>query len=283
MKKTLTLLVAVMVTLCVTSCCKSYPTLPASKAKTLAQKEMARTHANKGYVSMSIGYYECNNADTRYALRQLAACEMITYSCQRVPKYIRRYWGTDTVTTYFVTTALTEKGEKLLADTLHKSLVNKLLKRSEFEPWPTADEKDLKRDKEIDMSKFPESSVEYAEFPEDKVAAATEEISFDDNYGIDEGFYAPDVSNDRSPYDIAKQKEKYDEVLVKAFMAKVVKARNIEVSVSPTFTAEAELVLEFINVTPFGRIFHHVYNGQRAVKEDVDYVYYQDKKWTVKN
>lgn len=290
MKKNITLIAAALTVLCLTSCCNNEPTLSASKAKSLAQNEMARLNSNVGIANVPIGYFECNDPDTRYALRQLAACEMITYSCERVqkPDRVRKarrvqrgyyytyydteyYWVNDTVTTYFVTTALTEKGQKLLADT-------------DFEIKPTDDEKELKLDFTPDTDNLPESSVTYDEFgegapdPEMTEGGPEEEL---DEEPAELASTATANADTRNAYERAKAKEAVEMVAVKAYIIKIVKARNIVVSTLPAPTAKAELVMEYTDVTPFGRVLNHVYNGQRRLEKEVSYVYYQDKKWVL--
>ena len=47
------------------------------------------------------------------------------------------------------------------------------------------------------------------------------------------------------------------------------------------YTASAEILLEYENVTPVGRIIRGVYDGQRILVESVDYTYFEDKGWRV--
>ena len=46
-------------------------------------------------------------------------------------------------------------------------------------------------------------------------------------------------------------------------------------------SAKAEVLLEYSDVTPFGRIINKVVDGKRMLQEDVNFVFYQDKKWTL--
>ena len=144
-------------------------TLSASKAKSLLKKEISRLNQEKAGIEITTGYYECNDDEARYKLRQLVANQLIDYKCERVMKpetvkktrrvrdgwgftYNKTYYETDIVPTYFVTVALTEKGKKLLWE--------------EKEVKPTKDEEEMKADLELDSSKFPEGSVKEVEFPE---------------------------------------------------------------------------------------------------------------------
>lgn len=300
-----------------TGCCKDQ-SLSASKAKSLVKKEMARMHIDNVVTSISTGYYECNDDDARYTLRQLAANDVITYKCDRIQKmervrksrrvqrgYFLTYYDTEyyyvnePVTTYFVTVALTEKGQKLVVE------------KQEVEP--TADRKELRLDDEIDLSKFPEASVKYQEFSDAEIGVndavsttatpvlaesasggdadeaiveattvtpvLTESVSGGD---ADKAIADSEVAS-RSPYDIAKSKEDIVIVNVKAYTQNVVKVRNIRQNNSGYLTAEAEVLMEASNVTPFGRILGSVYDGKRKLLEDVHFVYYQDKGWELKD
>ena len=60
----------------------------------------------------------------------------------------------DTVATYFVTVGLTDKGKKLVVTEMP-------------EVKPDKDEAELRLDLQVDESKYPESSVDYVEFPND--------------------------------------------------------------------------------------------------------------------
>lgn len=296
MKKMLSVLAFVAVFLGLSSCTSYEPKLPASKAKSLLKKELARVNAS-GYASIPIGYFECNDDETRYALRQLAACELITYSCERVqkPERVKKtrrvkrmsywssyydtetYWVNDTVTAYFVTTALTEKGQKLVVDSIP-------------EVEPTDDIKDLRLDKKNDLSVYPESKVDPVEFPGATSTPLEEEGMMEMPGGDEEVEYAESsevsssaVFDERSAYERAKANESIEQVNVKAYEVKVVKVRNIIVTRTPTITASAEAVMEYTDVTPFGRVIKKVYDGQRFLEKDLSFVYYQDKKWAVKD
>lgn len=297
MKKTLSVLAFGAVLLGLVACSSHQPKLPASKAKSLLTEELDRQNA-AGYANIPIGYFECNDDATRLSLRQLAACELITYSCERVqkPERVKKtrrvkrtsywssyyetesYWVNDTVTAYFVTTALTEKGRKLVVDSIP-------------EPEPTDDVKDLRLDKEFDLSGYPEAKVDPVEFPGMASASPLEEEGMTEMPSGDEemGEDVPGevtsnvVVDDRSAYERAKANESVEQVTVKAYEIDVVKVRNIIVSTTPNVTATAEAVLEYSDVNPVGRIVKKVYEGQRFLEKGIEFVYYQDKKWAIKD
>lgn len=265
MKKILTIAVAAVAVLCLVSCGCKTNTLKASKAKSLINKEMCRVHEDQVTQIVPIGYFECNDNSVRFTLRKLAANELITYSCEPIQK-VRRYWGRmDTTTVYFVTTALTEKGQKLVA--------------GELEEEPTADIKELQLDREFDRSKFPEANVPEIEFPETGGAeeVATEAADYDGYDG-----YQPDYSGDEeemSAYDRAKRKENVEPVTVNAYKMKVVKVRNIRLTNDNATTATAEAIIEATDVNPFGRIVANVDEGKRELVKHITFVRYEDKGW----
>lgn len=270
-----------------TSCCKSDHQLTSSKAKKLVKKELARLHGDVSYTNLLVGYYECNDSEYRFQLRQLAANDLITYSCERVKKEERvrksrqvqrnyyyysytdteYYYDNDTIDTYFVTVALTEKGKKYLIDSLP-------------EPDKNKDYLELKYDFVPNYSKYPEFKVDTFEFADEK---RTFDTVYSDTEMADEAdFDAPDedFSGAGSAYEMAKAKEKVDAVLVEAYSVKVVKVRNIRQNpVAMTCTAEA--VMECSKATPFGRIMLDVYEGSRYLHEDVSFTYYNDKGWNL--
>ena len=266
--------------------------LSASTAKSLLQKEMKRMHADQDYAKVAVGYYECNDDAVRLKLRKLAASEMVTYSCERIqkPERVKKtrrvqrqgyfysyydtesYWVNDTVTTYFVTVALTEKGQKLVVDSIPDA-------------EPTDDVKEMKLDFEPDMSKFPESSVPEVEFADENQGQATDvEEPGDEDFGAEDvSFSAAPAGNgsEASAYELAKAKESVTTVNVKSHVNKIVKVRNIVVESVPAAHATGEVLLEVNDATPFGRILNGAYDGTRNVWKDVTFVYYQDKKWKV--
>ncbi len=291
MKKLSIVLLAVLSAMCFVSCGGGADDFGKSTAKKLFKKEAVRQHQLEDAATVPTGYFECNDGDIRYKLRQLAANEIITYSCDVVKKmervkrtrrvqagYYYRYWTTESywaneeVNTYFVKVALTEKGKKLVVE--------------EKEVEPDEDTKDMKKDMEIDYSKYPESSVNVNEFPSQDAAeeyAETEIAEEAEEEHIEADEMQPDVplraDGGQSDYDKAKAKENTVEVNLKAYELKVVKARNVRKT--GDYTASAEILLEYENVTPVGRIIRGVYDGQRILVESVDYTYFEDKGWRV--
>lgn len=281
------------------SCGGGTDTISKSKAKRILNKEMTRTHQDMFYGKLPVGFFECNDNDVRYQLRQLAANDIITYNCTKVMKtervrhsrqvqqgffytyYTTEYYYTnEKVPTYFVEVALTDKGRKIVVDSIPE-VVDPL-------------EADLKQP-DIDYDNFPESKVDPDEFPEPPAAvkpiAATESEEYEPvppEEGLDD-FDPEEVSeqvvntnSDNREYDQAKAREHVEEVIVIAGENKLVKVRNIRVGSHRSEGAQCEVVLERANVTPFGRIYGHMYNGQRILAK-ARFIYYEDRGWVVKS
>ncbi len=290
-------LVAIIATLSLMSCSESSDSLSGSTAKSLVKKELQRLEKLQVAEEIPVGYFECNDNSRRFRYRQLAANELITYKCEKVKKMERvqktryvtrrgffnytyrekqRYYVDEEVTTYFVTIALTEKGEKLVYEAP--------------EVKPSDDEKEMKLDLEVDESKFPESKVSADEFAEQKPSTTPTVESNEaldtvvvDSTDVIEDQPLPKASSKskkaKSAYEEAKDNEKYDVVLLKAYKLDIVKARNI--LKTGDYSAEAEIIFEYENVTPVGRIFSKVKEGGRFKIDNVKYIYYQDKGWQV--
>ena len=294
MKKCFLYSLLLMATMCFISCSESSDSLSPSTAKKLFKDELKRRNQLDVYSSVQIGYFECNENDIRFKLRQLAANDLITYQCKQVPKKERikktrmvtknswygtyqtkqTYWEDEDVTKYFVKTALTEKGQKLVYE--------------EKDVKPSADEEELRKDFEVDKTKFPEASVKEIEFTEKatptEAQIETEETEAEEDLASsseDEVENYVEVNDNTSEYDKEKAKESSQEVNLLAYTFSVKKARNI--LKTGDFSATAEIILEVDESTPVGRIINNIYKGQRTMVEDVKYTFYLDKGWALSN
>ena len=297
MRKYLFLMVAFCASMFFVSCSDSPDTLSDSTAEKVISKEAKRLNWLDVYEGIRVGYFECNDNAERLKYRKLAANELVTYRCDKVMKKERvrktrkvqrrtyygyytdteRYYVDELVPHYFVTITLTEKGQKLV--------------REDKEAEPSDDEKELRLDFKPDLSKYPEAAVDSIEFPETVAKAevieeeqkeaeqpqAEPEI---DDVAETEATPAPETPVDtRSDYEKAKDKESYEIVKLQACTLDIEKVRNI--LKTDDFHAVAELVLEYDDVTPVGRCFLGVYEGQRMLIKRIKFVYYQDKGWSV--
>lgn len=288
-------LAAIIVTLATFAACSDSPdSLSASKAKKIFAKEFERLGHNEHYNTIQTGYFECNDDETRYIYRQLAANDVITYKCEKIKKNERKrksrqvvrgffftyydteyYYVTDTITTYFITVALTDKGRELVVDSIPSAK-------------PSDDDKDLLVNKEIDslnsIADYPENNVKYDEFgyPEtSNVVTAlndeySEKLESENDYTIPTKNTAD--TNKTSDYEEAKAKETQTQVYVKSYKTKILKARNVLINNLGVTTAQAEILTEITDVTPFGRIISFAVEKHRNVVK-AKYIYYQDKGW----
>lgn len=284
MKKVLTIVMALIAMSVFVSCQDSPDSLSASRAKSLITDELKRVDGLVSTHDLTIGYFECNSNDVRYQYRQLAANELITYKCEVVKKIENKrktrrvqrsyggyysyydteyYWENDTIDTYFITVALTEKGQKLIYE--------------KKEAEPTDDEEYLEND-EVDKSKFPEFGVPEIEFPEAATpgVAVEEEVDNDEPYETETEVNLPE-GEAPSAWELAKSKENTETVTLKAIEIKVLKVRNIFKTAD--FKATGEVVIENDEVTPVGRIFLEAFEGERHLMGEVNFRYYQDKGW----
>lgn len=219
------------------------------------------------------GYYEENDEDVRYTLRKLAATGVITYKVDRIEKTARirdgftfdrqiykvvEAYKTVKKKVFFVDVALTEDGRKYAVDKLPERTPkeDKYLKPVEFVHYPEFDasEKDV--------------------FPEDPVDAVVAEPKTDDKPENNTSKEEP-----KTDYDKAKAKEHIDWLFVKCYSTKVVDVRDIIVKDGK---ANATFVLEAFDVSPFGRVYNHVYEKTHTLG-DASFVYFQDKKWVVED
>lgn len=305
MKKFLSFFVAILVLGSLVSCGNDRDTLSACKAKRLFNKELQRTYTHVAAIEIPTGYFECNDEESRTQLRQLEANGLINYKCTPVVRMERQqrsrsvyrydywyggyydteyYYVWDTTYCYFVDVSLTEAGQALVYE------------RPEVKP--TKEEKELREDFEVNADQYPEAQVGPEQFPHmvskndeidateetvdttvaaytDECAEATEEEVFD---SLPE-YTEPTVDPNASEYERNKAKEHIERVSLRAAELKVVKARNIVVhSRDDQPQATAQILMEYKNVTPVGRIFAHIYNGQRFLAQ-AQYLYFEDKGW----
>lgn len=296
MKKILSFFVAILVLGTLVSCGNDRDNLSACKAKRLYQKELKRTHNHVAAIEIPTGYFECNDEGSRTQLRQLEANGLITYSCtpvvcmdrvqrsRSVYKYDYWYGGYydteyyyvwDTTYRYFVNVTLTDAGQKLVYE------------RPEIKP--TKEDEELREDFEVNADQYPEAQVGPEQFPHMASNNADNAVQ-EDTTAVSEEAYAEEadtVAYESEPagkayaneYDRNKAKEHVETVALRAAEVKVFKARNIAVgSRDDQPEGSAQILMEYHNVTPVGRIFAHVYNGQRFMIQ-AHYVYFEDKGW----
>lgn len=222
-------------------------------------------------VSLKVGYYEENDADDRFKLRQLAANEMITYKAEQINEYTNTWWGPRVNEHVFVTVALTEKGNKYVVTE------------------PIKSEEDVV---EIDCESFPESAVPYEEeIP--VLNGAKEEVLEGEESDLDHGDVdydgeastapatTPQVTNENM-YKLAHARENYSYINVLAFRLKVAEVKDLRCTEEmwQSGSASCKVVLEVHKATPFGRVLRDAYDGVKS-EENISLLYYIDKGWAV--
>ncbi len=267
---------ALMLLLCATasfvSCGgSSRDELSASKLKSLVSDDIEKYAQDLHYTSLKLGFYEQNNEDERYKLRQLAAAGVLTYKVERIEHKVSVRTGYDwwtgrttykqvTKKAHFVTATLTEAGRKCILRDL---------------PEPMDDvDSDLVNNNDEDYPEFdvPEKEV----FPEDQKTQPAAEPAAEPEAEQPAAEPAAEPKA-KSEYEQAKDRENPSFFDLRTCKMRVSKVRNIRLSDGE---ARFEAILEYHDVTPFGRVIDHVYNGDKKLVRG-SAIYYEDKGWTL--
>lgn len=240
-----------------------------------AIEELSIFQDSANVVSLQTGYYEENNADMRYKLRQLAANEMLTYSAEQINEYVpASYWRkAKTIPHVFVTVSLTQKGEKyIVSEPIKDKDADELKNKAKQEVYP---ESDVAVNEQI-----PLRNPQLVKEEENE----TGDSSYSDNRNIsNEPSY--DSSNEElSEYEKAKAKEHSMTFDMLSYTLKVYKVKNLictEESMKEG-RATCDAVVEVKDVTPFGRILDGVKKGDRDLNTGINFFYYIDKGWQVR-
>ena len=83
----------------------------------------------------------------------------------------------------------------------------------------------------------------------------------------------------KTDYEKAKAKENKETKYVKLYSRKVTNARNILVRDG---SASADVIVDFYDISPFGRILIYTREGYHDIYT-ISLVYYQDKWWVIKD
>lgn len=242
--------------------CSNSDDLTAGKAKELLNDKIEELGENKFVMNFKTGYFELNNNASRYRLRQLAANELITYSVQQVKDtLIEKSWYSTyqkPIVAYFVSVELTKKGQKLITKAPEG--------KDEF------DFTNPNREKE-----YPESNVPEVDFSDDETDGSSNASSkYEDSSSS-----KVEINPANGPYALAKKKETTQDNIVLLGKIFVKKVCYIQVDKEDK-TAQAITVLELEDVTPFGRIYEDMYNGDKR-KGKAMFKYYADKGWASVN
>lgn len=251
--------------------------LPESTIHKIVTEELEKENLLTRYTPFKVGYYEENDDDDRYELRKLAAAGVITYDVKRIEEKVRVWDGYEmddrtyrwvdkykTVSEYryFVTTELTDAGKKLMVYSI-----------------PRYEEKPDKYLTPPPHQSFPEDTVsrkenwgDEVETPKTSSSSVSNTVKSNNSSGTEPKRYEP-----KTEYEKEKAREHTTDMWVKTHSLKVMDARNILVKDGE---AMAIVIVDYKDVTPFGRILKYNREGEHEVFK-VSFQYWQDLGWTV--
>ena len=254
-----------------------------------AVKEILEPHG-KYYAPAVIqtGFYELNNENARTVLRKLAAAGVITYDAQIVVEKVQHYYYSAEREHVFVSVALTPEGEKYV------------MSEEDAEKYQEAVENAQKgSDKDLESpnadTEYPESSIgaevitkivrddqpdgsgltqEVVETP----AQESEVTQPAESADSDEG----QQNKALTVYEKALQQVSAETVYVESHKVKLYKVRHVlcTPAMFERGQGEAEVILEYCDVTPFGRILNDIRDGNKILNK-WEFVYYNDSGWAI--
>ena len=256
---------------------------------------------------LNVGSYECNDEKERLILRELNAAGLLDYQVDRLAwwekgqKNVREsykvtkydgwwpYSDTEYRTVkktqynfedhYYVNIGLTKVGKALVQDNI---------------PTPKTDDKDMQQPDFSEME-YAWDNVDLSEvWPEIQNPFIEQKPSSDrNNTQKEEGTTKAKTSSSSSEADATvridslqyqayvNKVENCEEVYLKAYRTRAVKARNIQIiELGGTKRATAEAIIETDNVSDVGRIISEKENGMKELVR-VNLVFYIDKGWVV--
>lgn len=251
--------------------------IPESTIKEVVTEELEKKDLLTEYVPFKVGYYEENDENERFELRKLAAAGVITYDVKRIEEKVkvwdgyemdeRTYRWVDKYKTvseyrYFVTTTLTDAGEKFMVYT-----------KPHYEEKP---------DKYLEYpphKSFPEDTVSRKENWGDKVESPKLNTSTSGSKASTTSTTTKETVKDepKTEYEKEKAHEYKTDMYVRTHTLKVMDARNILVKDGE---AAALVIVDYTDVTPFGRVLSYDREGKHEIFK-VSFQYWQDLGWTV--
>lgn len=268
MKKSLLVLGMALSAVVLTSCGgnKRNNTQITEDAVKQAVERLSDFQKGKYNVPVEIGYYELNNENARYKLRQLASNGMIAYNAEQINEYDA---NNQLIAEHvFVNVEVTAEGKKYL---LEKSYIDSLncdvdmLNRFASETYPMDDV----AKKEIIPVRNPLYVTK--DGSEDLTEDQPKEIS--------------DVAQ-ASPtlYQTAKSKETVEDVFFLAMSKSIYKIENVvcDELMQKQGNAQADVIIEQTEVTPFGRIVGNFTKGEKE-RVHLTLKYFIERGWDVEN
>ncbi len=217
-------------------------------------------------VSIQIGYYELNDEDARYKLRQLASNGVIAYNAEQINEYDA---NNQLIAEHvFVNVDVTAEGKKYI---LEKSYIDSLncdvdmLNRFSSETYPMDDV----TKKEI----IPVRNPLYV------TKDGSEEITEEQPKELSDYAQASPTL-----YQTAKAKETKEDVIFLAMTKSIYKIENVvcDELMKKQGNANADVIVEQTEVTPFGRIIGDYTKGEKE-RVHLTLKYYIERGWDVEN
>ncbi len=240
--------------------------------------------------TLRIGYYEQNDAETRMNLRKLAAVGLITYKAENIIENKKSYWGSSRkIEHIFVNVELTEEGEKFVAtdeelekikeDIAEKALDEDLVNPNEATEYP---EDSISVDEVIPVKDDAPASEQNSAVVESVVEEPlVSEIKSTEVAPVKETAHVVTASSYEKALALASAAETY--VNVKLYKVDISKVRKIQCTpkMMEEGDAEAQVIMEYVDVTPFGRILGNKRDGEK-IATNVKFIKYVDG-WELKN
>lgn len=295
------------------SCVSSPNRLSSGEIVRQYNKMMKKAATNEYFVDLEVGKYEENSSAERLILRQLEAAGIVTYEVARYPwweKTFRTYRKAVPVTKYYwgyayqdeeyrtvkenvynfedhyiVGVGLTRKGKSLVVEERPEPVyeTDKDLADPEIDPDKYAwNKKDLTENWPEIENPFIQKEEPAAPAQKPAAPAQAEDRPATPSTPADEPEEDPTERIDARKYEAYNALDlNSEDVILKAFSVKAVKARNIQISTaSGTPKATAEVILTSYGTTDAGRILEGAENGFHQLAT-VTLTYYQDKGWVL--
>ncbi len=264
------------------SCCGGNGELTKGDVEDEVERMVGRWWDYHQTTTVKTGYYELNDAEDRLKLVKLAAAGMITYKATNIIETKKtRWYGTRKYDHVFVEVALTEEGKKYVVSDEEYEKIQKEIEESRLD-------KDLMTPN-TDKT-YPEDAVagegDIPVIDDEPVQAEgdMDRLTDEDNAQLKKELQAPSsaataVAPKKQPsaYEQAKEKENSTYVRVKSHKIELYKVRDIKCTQTMLENGEAKavIILETVDVTPFGRILDGKADGEKKA-EKVEFSLYTD-------
>lgn len=268
-----------------TACGNNDTTLTESGVKSAVNELIAPYSKHFTPASLEIGFYELNSESDRTNLRKLAAAGMITYDAQIVIEKIQRYYYSREKEHVFVTVSLTPEGQKLVMSEEEVLAFEKAVLEAS-----KGSAKDLECPN-ID-TEYPENNIgpeiitnivrDEGTGSQDSYTPNSQESQNDGTSGATNT--QKEKKSPETVYEKALERVSTETVHVRAYKMRISKIRNIlcPPAMAETGKGTAEIITEYTDVTPFGRILTNALEGEKNA-DKMNFTYFNDKGWTIDN